>query len=117
MTQQVADDLRAAKHTPTPWSIHPEDGSYIVKLPYSRVGGIGIASTEMGNEWNEWDQCEANAEFIVRAVNSHDALIAAGQALYDAIGNVERGEHPLMNAAVLKAGHAWTAAILAESAT
>jgi len=64
------------KHTPTPWNLLPHE-------PGDKVRWI-----EAGDKWDgvrievERDDCDkeiadANAELIVRAVNAHDALVAA----------------------------------------
>lgn len=57
-------------HTPTPW--HLAGDSLIVE-----EHGISIA--QMLNRGTETPSPRANAEFIVRACNSHDALLDACQ--------------------------------------
>lgn len=62
MTKHTA--RRTADHTPTPWEVG-DDG---IVTPYA--GDRIIVQTGM-------DSIEADQDFIVRAVNSHDALVAA----------------------------------------
>jgi len=63
-----------SKHTPTPWEArkYTAEGDYAI----ARVGYMPIAA--MGPEEDrDAEQVEADAEFIVRAVNSHDDLLEA----------------------------------------
>ena len=67
-----------AKHTPTPWSIVPQnDGSSIIaKMHEDASKGFRIVC----HAWLRRDsqaEDQANAAFIVRAVNAHDDLVAA----------------------------------------
>jgi len=56
-------------HTPTPYTLHHEfNGTYI-----RDAGGGLVASLEAGNQVKR----DADAAFIVRTCNSHDALVAA----------------------------------------
>ena len=59
------------KHTPTPWIINPQHTGGIFASFGERIGECG----------------QANAEFIVKAVNSHDALV---EALKEAVRIFER---------------------------
>ena len=52
-------------HTPTPWRIDPEIGNYVIT-----DNGKGIAACPA-------PLSDDNAAFIVRACNSHAALVAA----------------------------------------
>lgn len=61
-----------AEHTPTPWE---QDGAYVVSrltdIPHVDIADCArplTSSVALG---------KANAAFIVKAVNSHDALVAA----------------------------------------
>jgi hypothetical protein len=61
------------KHTPTPWRV-------AIEPPYeesARIFSGDIYLGSLGNSDQTKDETRANAEFIVRAVNSHDALVAA----------------------------------------
>jgi hypothetical protein len=66
-----------SKHTPTPWEVN---GQMIVKDCYNEV----IADVEASWQFNfppkrrvNRDICNANAEHIVKCVNSHDELLEA----------------------------------------
>lgn len=83
-------------HTPTPWKIIGrevmEDGSV---YPEHIIGGFhefqiclmesistAALSAENPDKYPALDAaCRANAEFIVRAVNAHDDLVAALEAI------------------------------------
>lgn len=66
--------MAESKHTPIPWLI---DGSNSNEFIVSADGGRVASCCVNGRYWRE---AEANAEFIVRAVNSHAALVAACEA-------------------------------------
>jgi len=57
------------KHTPTPWTVQQSD--HVGGLLIKPVPGQVVAQCDEGSEM------EANAAFIVRAVNAHDDLVAA----------------------------------------
>lgn len=78
-------------HTPTPWQAfefggeHPAIGIkpetwapkiqyWIASVPLRRAPGAGASIQDCGATT---DEARANAEFIVRAVNSHDRLVKA----------------------------------------
>lgn len=65
------------KHTPTPWKTNTAVATYI-----QAADGCHIAKTDDGYET---DLREANAAFIVRACNSHDALVNQSTRLLKAI--------------------------------
>jgi hypothetical protein len=58
------------KHTPTPWFYNYQHDS-IYDAPDIRGASVCIAGIKRIPDY------KANAEFIVRAVNSHNALVAA----------------------------------------
>lgn len=60
------------KHTPTPWEIEPHT---MVDKEFS-VGPFTLDYDDVDH-----DEQDANAEFMVRAVNSHDALLAAAKTV------------------------------------
>jgi hypothetical protein len=72
------------KHTPGPWFTKRQGFSTVYVEARLRDGWIqevaACGPTEAGSE-----QQEANAEFIVRACNSHDQLVAALKAARDLI--------------------------------
>lgn len=65
------------KHTPTPWA----GGHYssIVGCPVVGQGGQVICNTAIGHKPHR-ESAEANAAFIVRACNAHEALVLALKA-------------------------------------
>ena len=63
------------KPTPTPWAIF--------KAGIGEENGDGIASL-----WREGEEREANAALIVRAVNTHEALVKAAE---DFVAKVDSG--------------------------
>ena len=62
-----------SKHTPTPWEA--EERADTIKI--GAVKGIYITKLGMGESGEYRDEQTANAELIVKAVNSHDALVEA----------------------------------------
>lgn len=71
-------------HTPTPWRV--EEGTTLIwgkcDPDDMTTWGMGypVVDVRLQSRWGErpdTDETDANAAFIVRAVNSHDALIAA----------------------------------------
>lgn len=68
------------KHTPTPWYLGMQPATIFA----SSVNGIDprICQTDGGAN-NTMKEAKANAAFIVRAVNSHDELVAAIQTVID----------------------------------
>lgn len=74
--------MSAVPHTPTPWRVFKSrDGTKLVGI--GGKDGVGILDAGFG-VW-AWDDPEgiANAEMVVRAVNSHDALVKALEAATD----------------------------------
>lgn len=61
----------AMQHTPTPWEVSGEENGIItIRGDIERGRLFAVADTV---KWTD-------AEFIVRAVNAHDDLVAAGEA-------------------------------------
>jgi hypothetical protein len=62
------------EHTPTPWVV-------AYGMIYQQIGngavGPGIAKMDRDEEMTMPTERDANAELIVRAVNSHEALVSA----------------------------------------
>ena len=89
------------QHTPTPWSIKcqedldPEGNGYIWAIKGKRLS----EEKNLNGGWKHYVQnpavanSEANAEFIIRACNSHDALLAALMQLMEWEGD-EAGFYP-----------------------
>ncbi len=69
-----------AQHTSTPYHLSGEAiinirGQQVATI-YTRLSGDDVADENAGNPMDS-DTVEANATFIVRACNSHDALVGA----------------------------------------
>lgn len=76
-----------ATHTPLPWAAERD-------LPHNRMPRVhssadGSLICECGNMGTTPDQWEANAAFIVRAVNSHHDLIEALREARKIIGGID----------------------------
>jgi hypothetical protein len=68
---------RGVRHSALPWEIHSNFvGPLVIKSGDTEVAHVGADSFAL---------CQANAAFIVRACNSHQALIAALQNLLNVI--------------------------------
>lgn len=78
---------KLTKHTPTPWTAwNAPDGSWVVRAVYEDSQGRRTtafpAVCHSGGQDNE-----ANAAFIVHAVNSHDALVAIARRAREIAGD------------------------------
>ncbi len=96
------------KHTPTPWQAQPplenEDGLAIIGLQLDEDGtplftptnGLVAVTCQSPVEFDEGDytRAAANAAFIVRACNSHDALLEALEALTEIVDDQLGGDFP-----------------------
>lgn len=81
--------MNEAKHTPTPWAVEDPMGSdiglWIVQAGLQTFAWSCIATVVRDDEdtrssdarFIDEDEQKANADFIVKAVNSHDALVEA----------------------------------------
>lgn len=74
------------KHTPTPWQAKPFGDNAWVVMRGDMV--LAVLSREDHPQWNE-----ANAKFICRAANSHDALLEACKA-WMKVESEMRDKHP-----------------------
>ena len=94
-------------HTPTPWALFiPDDDDFdydIIEITtHERDGLIPIAAISTDFADPIGGEQKANAAFIIRAVNSHDDLVAALHAVTDAYWGVDNddagddGEPPSM---------------------
>ena len=67
-------------NTPTPWVVRVNDDHYSdkddVEICGNPDGSIG-GSRVLGNFWHTYANAVDNANFVVRAVNSHQALVDA----------------------------------------
>ena len=81
-----------AQHTPTPWYVSEEWAATnryeIISKP--QMVPVAFIPHDIYDEGDlgQKDQADANAAFIVRAVNSHDALVGAIEQILDADGDV-----------------------------
>jgi hypothetical protein len=70
--------MNEVKHTPLPWSYdkHDKDSSYHGNvIGHYPNGNIRTITTNL--KYGTAEENDANAEFIIRAVNCHDELLAA----------------------------------------
>lgn len=75
MEEQMKKD-KEPRHTPTPWKVRQDDQQLLITGDYETI----IARLDIWkNEGKK--QMEANAAFVIRAVNSHEALIESIQGL------------------------------------
>lgn len=83
-------ERKAAGHTPGPWRYHRVNSYFSITNDPSSFSGKWcgcIALTperecDTAKEQAAWEkQDEANAQFVCRAVNSHDDLLAALEAI------------------------------------
>lgn len=67
----MTNQTKEVSHTPTPWHINGE----AIESDHKWVASAG------SNGINDEDEDMVNAAFIVRAVNSHEALLQAAKAI------------------------------------
>lgn len=77
-----------ADHTPTPWCIPDgeDNESLVCQQIDGRCGIIIFGTADKFRSWQrriEYAEQNANAAFIVKAVNSHDALVEALRTIAD----------------------------------
>ena len=68
------------EHTPTPWRMM-KGKQPVYKRTIEGIATIGAPYKFHANEMSI-SEAQANAEFIVRAVNSHDELVEALKTMY-----------------------------------
>ncbi len=66
--------VKKQKHTPVPWTLFSSNGVIEVQEEGSPVPVVNWHGFDDSSR--PADEHEANAEFIVRAVNNHDDLVA-----------------------------------------
>ncbi len=114
--------MNKSQHTPEPWFVHVGDGS--LDLWEIRTGRPGdnvpfngdpiVSFFEEPSAGAGGVEGKANAEFIVRACNAHEQLLATCQEFADAVirGDAElKAQGILSPACVLLASHHARAAI------
>lgn len=69
--------MNTQKHTALPWKVSDNDTRVLENQP--AFPGVRCVGTNelIADIFGTSDECKADAEFIVRACNSHDALVAA----------------------------------------
>ena len=76
------------QHTPTPWN-YDSTWALIMGPKGEEIGAIHAGSTKDGARVRTLE-AKANAEFIVRAVNAHDDLVALLKELHGVLdGGIE----------------------------
>jgi hypothetical protein len=82
-------------HTPLPWRINKKDGT-IVRGEGSDWDSVKLHSDWIEGAWEGDDEAIANNAMIVRAVNSHKALVDAlrGLLTYDRVERPAMRTHP-----------------------
>lgn len=69
----MTNNTATPKHTPTPWTIEkPSKGCDVPIIHGSKFEEIAVMMHELSEE-----EIEANAQLIVKAVNSHEKLVEA----------------------------------------
>ena len=66
------------KHTPTPWAVDGRFGIVATEILNDGKPHVRDVATA-GAPWRTTEDNVANAAFIVKAANSHDALVAAAK--------------------------------------
>ena len=74
-----------AKHTPIPWLVHRMTSTY--QIPIRSENGTWIGSVDAGRIGGG-QEGQANAEYIVRACNAYEDLLAACKSVADLLENM-----------------------------
>lgn len=109
--------MTQAAHTPTPWAVEDPMGAdfglWLVQDGLKPFQWSCVAMVMRDDEdirrhpdtrFITKDEQEANAAFIVRAVNSHDDLVAALETMVNNWGNQHHKDLAQARAALAKAG-------------
>jgi hypothetical protein len=91
----MVDRMNKSHHTPTPWLV---DEPWQI---WAESIGEYVAITDV--EGDGRTPYAANAEYIVRCVNSHDDLVEALQDLYEWLDSTQLGELPRASLSKAKA--------------
>ena len=78
------------KHTETPWNYKAPGFPTVFA---EALNGWVVADCGVISSISDYSTCRANAEFIVRACNSHDELLEALEALVSHVLEYERVNH------------------------
>jgi hypothetical protein len=89
----MTDQKIAATHTPTPWRVVENDGAYVkasylarLRIETAPESGRDLCLALVITDTSELNN-RANADFIVRAVNSHDDLLEALKAVTETLAS------------------------------
>jgi len=90
MTTQTKE---RARHTPTPWEVDNNNGAHgTCTIRHFRTSADGSFKAPFGEAiadlMGSSPEREANADFIVRAVNSHEAMVEALKTLVDIVAEI-----------------------------
>jgi hypothetical protein len=96
----MVDSKGKVGRTPGPWQITPTLGKLAITRPHKKIGIAFDTICRMESNRDGSIDAEANAEFIVRAANSHDELVAAVRAFVNQ--DVHDEEAVRMGRAILK---------------
>lgn len=98
IAEQMAPGLSDASHTPTPWNLGYTGRCILREIPGMCDGedGYAVAITSAHSLLTP-AEAKANAAFIVRAVNSHDALVKALEEMIEVYWGHGDGEFPEPN--------------------
>jgi hypothetical protein len=78
-----------SKHSPTPWSIEKCDDG----ITYAIRSATGVVAMDAPDDQDP--PIVEDAEFIVRAVNAHDALVEAIVVAEDALRGIVDAHHDI----------------------
>lgn len=70
------------KHTPLPWKVYYAKNNGQIILGTGEENGCAIQN-HSGAFWRDDEEAKANAEFVVRACNSHYELLEALEQVID----------------------------------
>jgi hypothetical protein len=98
--QEIHEDIRRqqesqTRHTPLPWYLSEKRIAVKGHTPQG-YSGVAVATT---SPQNTDETRRADAEFIVRACNAHDVLLAACEAALE-LRALERESEPGMGASI-----------------
>jgi len=97
------------QHTPTPWNARPiyaKDGRFELRSERHQSVGYAPLAYVRGDKRETGGDGEANAQFIVRACNAHDQLVAALKAVVEFYSYAEFGPIAQAREALAAAGAA-----------
>lgn len=78
--------MNPSSHTPTPWRMYLQGDSTSWRITPKPEGVPATGLGEIASIPNYGEESQANAAFIVRAVNAHDSLVEALRNVVAAFG-------------------------------